>query len=302
MTNAAKVAGACLNCSATLTGPFCSHCGQRAIPAYPTVHELASDAFHEVSGWDGRFMHTVRTMFRRPGQLTVDYLEGRRRSHIAPIRLYLVASLIYFLSAAASPDRSTGGVVEAGGVKIGVFTPDPSTRPGRVAEDVRAARKGDITDEERRAALASIDSAPPFIRPIIRKAIEDPNGFQRSILGAMPRVMFVLLPLFAGVIALFYRGRHYPEHLYFVIHLHAFVFLALTMPELAKIAGLPVVEQVLGVTAVVWIAVYAVQSFRRVYGGSLGMTLAKGAGIGVLYTLLSVPAILLLLTWAALRG
>lgn len=44
---------ACLNCGAELSGPFCATCGQRAIPAYPTVKEMAGDAWHEMSGVDG---------------------------------------------------------------------------------------------------------------------------------------------------------------------------------------------------------------------------------------------------------
>jgi hypothetical protein len=31
----------CLNCGAALHGAFCSRCGQRSVPANPTVSELA---------------------------------------------------------------------------------------------------------------------------------------------------------------------------------------------------------------------------------------------------------------------
>ena len=55
----------CLNCGATLGGPFCGACGQRDIPPYPSVRELVVDAFWELSGWDGRFVSTVRVMTRR---------------------------------------------------------------------------------------------------------------------------------------------------------------------------------------------------------------------------------------------
>ena len=48
----------CLNCGAELHGAFCSRCGQRVIPPYPTMRELVGDAWHELSGYDGRFMRT----------------------------------------------------------------------------------------------------------------------------------------------------------------------------------------------------------------------------------------------------
>src|SRR5262245_42988326 len=94
----------CLNCGAELSGPFCSACGQRDIPPYPSVRELAVDAFWELSGWDGRFASTVRALVRRPGQLTLEFLEGRRARYISPLRLYLMCSLVYFVVAAAAPD------------------------------------------------------------------------------------------------------------------------------------------------------------------------------------------------------
>ena len=52
----------CLNCQSPLMGPFCASCGQRDVPPYPTVRELAVDAFWELSGWDGRFASTVKAL------------------------------------------------------------------------------------------------------------------------------------------------------------------------------------------------------------------------------------------------
>jgi hypothetical protein len=139
------------------------------------------------------------------------------------------------------------------------------------------------------------------MRPVIRRAVEDPQGFQRSLYQTMPRVLFALLPVFAAIVALFYRGRNYPEHLYFALHLHAFVFLALTVSQLSKLSPWAYLEMAVGISVVVWIAAYAILSLRRVYGGSSLRTIAKAAGIGGLYLLASVPAFLVMLTWAALR-
>jgi hypothetical protein len=291
----------CLNCETPLAGPFCPRCGQRAIPPYPTVRELANDAFHEVSGWDGRFAMTLRTLFRWPGELTREFLAGRRRRYISPIRLYLVASVVYFLAAAASPNTSANpALVDLGGVRIGVFT--PSTRTGdaaTAARGVQGARSGQLTADERRAALESIEEAPLLVQPILRRAVDSPEGLQGGILRAMPRMLIALLPIFAGILALFYRGRHYPEHLYFAIHLHAFIFLALAFSQLAQITGWTPLVRVVAVVVVVWIPVYAIKSLRRVYGGSLSMTVAKGVGIATLYAVAAAPVMFGLLAWAA---
>jgi hypothetical protein len=293
----------CLNCGATLAGPFCGSCGQRAIPPYPTVQELASDAFNELSGWDGRFATTIRTLIRRPGELTREFLTGRRARYISPIRLYLVASITYFLAAAASPNvQSAPGVAEVGGFRIGVFTPQPATPPGRVAENARAAQTEQFTPEERQAALADVARAPAVIRPILRRAIDDPQGLQRSILTTMPRALFALLPVFAGILALFYRKRNYPEHLYFALHLHAFVFLALTVSELTKITQVTPLIVTVQILVIVTIAIYATLAMRGAYGGSVLRTLAKEVGIGGLYAIAATPIMVAMLAWAAIRG
>ena len=35
-----RISDVCLNCGAPLQGRFCAECGQRAVPAYPTVSEI----------------------------------------------------------------------------------------------------------------------------------------------------------------------------------------------------------------------------------------------------------------------
>lgn len=298
----------CLNCGAAVTGAFCAQCGQRAVPPYPTTRELAGDAFHEVSGWDGRFAVTIRTLLRHPGKLTKEFLDGRRARYISPVRLYLVASLAYFVIAAATPNvRSPGSVIEVGGIKIGVFTtsPAPGARPGtaaRAARDLDAARAGELGPAQRDSALAAVERAPRLIRPVLRRAFADPQGFQRALVTNMPRALFALLPVFAAIVACFYRGRHYPEHLYFALHLHAFVFVALILNEIFKLLRIPDVTVLAGVGALSWIAIYALTALRRVYGSSWTATVAKAAGIGVLYVAAGVPALIGLVMWVALRG
>src|ERR1051325_3297322 len=112
----------CLNCGARLTGPFCAECGQRDIPPYPSVRDLAVDAVAEFSGWDGRLLNTVRALVLRPGLLTHEFLEGRRARYISPLRLYLSARVIYFLLAAAAPDIRLSSGRSLSGIQLGVST------------------------------------------------------------------------------------------------------------------------------------------------------------------------------------
>ena len=58
-------------------------------------------------------------------------------------------------------------------------------------------------------------------------------------------------------------------------------------------------NSVSGIIAIVF-TVYALKSFRAVFGGGWPMTLAKAAGIGAVYMIASVPAFIVMMLWASL--
>jgi hypothetical protein len=273
----------CLNCEAPLHGPFCSSCGQRAIPPHPTVRELAGDAVGEFTGWDGKFAATIRTLLARPGELTRQWLEGRRAHFISPLRLYLSASVLFFVVQAAAPELEEKDIVQV--------TAADSSNAGRVASaTTKTLRRGQpLTQAEKDSALEAIAKAPVFARPLMRRGIEDPEGYKESVRRIVPRTFFALLPVYAGIVALFYRRRNYPEHLYFAIHLHAFVFLALMLPDLAKLFGSKRVAGTVGAAALVWVIGYSLVALKRVYGGSWGGTVLRSVGIMALYGLIGLP-------------
>jgi hypothetical protein len=298
---------ACLNCGASLSGAFCANCGQRDIPPYPSVRELVVDAAAEFSGWDGRLATSLRDLILRPGMLTREFLEGRRVRYISPLRLYLMASLVYFLLAAGAPDIKLGSGDKTAflGIQVGATTTrrkPAASGPERVANTARESiEKQEVLDPaEKAAALQDIGRAPAVLQPLLKRAIEDPRGLKRRLVETMPRMLFVLLPIFAGILALFYRGRNYPEHLYFAIHLHAFIFLALLVGQLTKYTRIPILAACASLVALVWIPIYATIAFRRVYGGSLRRTLAKEVAIGVIYSVAAGVGFVAMIYWVSI--
>lgn len=286
----------CLNCGEPLRGRFCAACGQRDVPAYPTVRELAEDAAAELWGWDGRLATTLRALVLKPGHLTREFLQGRRARYIAPFRLYLVASVAYFVLAAGAPElKLESGKTVYIGLRIGVTATDTTRQPG----DPDPGGDRALTPAEREQLLAEIAEAPAFVQPFLRAAMDDPAGLRRRVFETLPRIFFVLLPLFALIVSLFYRGRRFPEHLYFAIHLHAFAFSVLAITELFKYTRMPLLALVVGLIAFLSIPVYVPIAFRRVYGGSVPATLAKTIGIGATYLLLAFIAFVGTLFWVA---
>ena len=96
-----------------------------------------------------------------------------------------------------------------------------------------------------------------------------------------------------------YRGRHYPEHLYFATHFGAFVFVVLTLESVVEFArSLPAIAAAQLIGALV-IVVYVVAALRRVYGGSWLATGAKALGFSVIYSALWSSAVLAVTLWAS---
>ena len=73
---------------------------------------------HEMLHFDGRILQSIWLLFARPGQLTLDFLEGRRARHVHPVRLFLVFSAIFSVSTSGvtAPEfyRGRGGQLGSG--------------------------------------------------------------------------------------------------------------------------------------------------------------------------------------------
>ena len=135
---------------------------------------------------------------------------------------------------------------------------------------------------------------------MLRAIATDPIGFRARVLTIMPRVFFALLPIFAVIVACFYRGRRFPTSLVFAVHLHAFAFTAFTLPEAAKLTGSVGFAVTVSVVVTVAFAAYALMALRTVFGGGWAITIVKAAAIGLVYSVASLPAFAIILAWASM--
>ena len=222
------------------------------------MHDFVHDATHEFLHLDGKILNTLKLLVLEPGQLTREFLAGRRARYISPMRMYLTFSLIFFTLAAVLP----GGQKQI--VKVG-------------------------------ATGLNADSA--FERRLlagIQKAQKDGNLVSEQVLHNVPKAMFVLMPIFGLLTWVFYRKqqRFYIPHLYYSVHFHAFVFFVMSVYVLISRLALPR-EYVAPFVLVVTVPYHFI-ALRRVFGGSRAMTFAKGMAIGVAYWLIAAIAMLVI--------
>jgi Na+/H+ antiporter NhaC len=68
-----------------------------------SVHDFAHEAVHEFLHLDGKIGRSLKLLVARPGELTREFVAGRRARYISSLRLYLTFSLIFFFLAAVNP-------------------------------------------------------------------------------------------------------------------------------------------------------------------------------------------------------
>jgi hypothetical protein len=243
---------ACLNCGGELHGRFCHGCGQKATRPILDIHDFLHEATHEFVHLDGKIVTTIKLLATKPGQLTKDFIEGRRARYISPIRVYLTFSLLFFGLFAIVPGASES--------LVRVNVPKPAVTP----EDVDVKY----------------------------------DALRETLMHNLPRVAFLLMPVFAALTWLLYRREqpYYIPHLYYAIHFHAFVFLVLAVALLLGSAAK-------GAGGAMFLVVFPYHyiALRRVFGGSRWRNFAKGTAVGVLYWFTMALAMLTLL-WVTTRS
>ena len=86
----------CLNCHKNLTeeAKFCSYCGQKARASRVTIWSFFKTFFETYFNLDSTIFKTTRDLFI-PGQLTFRFFEGKRKSYLHPLRIFLITAAFF---------------------------------------------------------------------------------------------------------------------------------------------------------------------------------------------------------------
>jgi hypothetical protein len=87
----------CLNCGTMVQGHYCQNCGQENIVPKETFWHMFTHFFYDITHFDGSFFTTLKDLLFKPGFLTREYMKGRRKSYLHPVRMYVFTSAVFFL-------------------------------------------------------------------------------------------------------------------------------------------------------------------------------------------------------------
>jgi hypothetical protein len=87
----------CLNCGHLVEEHYCSHCGQPNLELKEPFWHFIGHSIGHYFHFDSKFFHTLVPLLTKPGQITLDYLAGKRARYIHPVSLYIFVSIVYFI-------------------------------------------------------------------------------------------------------------------------------------------------------------------------------------------------------------
>lgn len=158
--------GRCLNCGATLEGPYCHDCGQPVKGMIRQFRSVVGDFLDTVFEYDSRIWRTLVPLYFQPGTITLDFIAGRRVRYVTPFRLTFVMLVVALLVLQVT-------VIEVKGVAPGA---EPRISRAYTVEEVEAAREHALAElTQANAELAERDPDDPRAQSIDagRRALDD---------------------------------------------------------------------------------------------------------------------------------
>lgn len=267
----------CRNCGAVLAGDFCHACGQSAQSLRQPFWALFGEGIETLFAVDGRIARTLPGLLLRPGRVTRAYLDGQRARFIPPFRLYVVASLLFFVllplvtgqglsvvpggaqnfdeararieasyAAGEMTEEEYQSAIEGiSEVELlwrsgpNLLTPDATSFPGEADEAAPADESewagfmpAEALDAVREAGAEGDEEAARFAH-----VMDNPGRLAEQTQEWIPRMMFVLLPVYACLLALVYLWRRqflFYDHLIVSLHFHSALFFAMALGMLAS--------------------------------------------------------------------
>ncbi len=296
-------------CASDVDGKFCSACGESTVAHMPSAGEFAHEFVGHFVALEGKLWKTLQLLILHPGQLTVEFLSGRRVPFVAPLRLYLSLSLVFFLLIKLFGIELPRITIAANSLGATYSHSIPSaSRPGKMDTATFSLSARDEEAEKAAGAAAPAGATSDIADAIAAVGAINTNWMNRlkrffgesdaekakilnhGFVAYLPYMLIGALPLFALYLKVIYlrSGRRYGEHLVFALHANSFAFLvAGAMIVLPGSLGWVVMAPYLGRADLVsiWDAVQLVPflcllvylpfAMQRVYGGKPAATVAR---------------------------
>lgn len=226
----------CQNCHYTVDRAYCSNCGQKNTETRQSFLYLITHFAEDFTHYDGAFWKTINHLLFRPAKLTKEYLEGKRQTYVAPVKLYIFISFVAFLLMGVLFPKELADVKfnDNGDIDTGT----------EQAQPVSISTTEDITGYASVRQLDSLEQLKPeherlgtmeyWMAKIAANHHEHHytlGDYVKVFIKAMPKTLFIYMPIFAFWLWLFHGKRrwYFFDHGIFTLHYFSFLLLLATI-------------------------------------------------------------------------
>ncbi|WP_026898440.1 DUF3667 domain-containing protein [Daejeonella oryzae] len=294
----------CLNCGAVVQGNYCSVCGQQNIEVIEKFWPMITHSIGHYFHFDSKLTNTIGPLLTKPGYLTNYYISGKRNSYLHPIQTYLFISIVFFLLMPIGNDvnikdkklaskikeeqisekkllESAAKDANSAGITIGKSTAGKEKHV--IFNGWQLDQDSTIEAYEKRQNALPPSKRDNFFSHYANKQLlkitgKDSEKYVDKFIQNLPKLMFILLPLFAVILKLvFWRNRkYYIEHFVYSLHLHSFLFILFIILLILDFISLGFISGgVITLIAILLIIWYVYRSLRVVYINSRWRIIGK---------------------------
>jgi len=185
----------CKSCGNDHLENFCPECGEKAFNTkLLSAKHFAEETFEGLVHFDNKFFRTVKTLITMPGQLSLDYTEGRRVRYMKPIPFFLVVSLLFFF-------LTIGNIFSLALYNYVTYKPFTNYNTQGIVKDKLVQAKLSMTEYE--------------------------QLFNEKMTANSKEFIFIFIPFYGLVFFLlfFWKKHFFVEHLVFATHFITFILL-----------------------------------------------------------------------------
>jgi len=250
----------CLNCGTELTGEYCHACGQHA-HVHRTLTAFFHDFLHGVLHFEGKIWRTLPLLAWKPGELTRDYIDGKRARYVSPIALFLFC--VFLMFAAVSLLSGKGGFspamrkdltseINKDKAKLANIEQQRARATGPVASklderisDLRTEIQAEEAVQQGKIppSALEVDAAglAPGLRDAVLKAKQNPELVAYKLKTNAYKFSWLIIPLsvpFVWLLFPFNRRFRVYDHTVFVTYSLCFMMLLVVAASLLQAASL----------------------------------------------------------------
>lgn len=307
----------CLNCNHVVEKRFCPNCGQENTHTKESFHYLFTHTIEDIVHYDSGFWKIIKYLLFYPAKLTIEYLSGKRKTYVAPVKLYIFISFITFFLLSVLPVFKSDKEI----LKV----TDSNNAP--LEKDVKLSEVPIFGDYKNIYTLDSIQKTLPkdkkatglnyWLKHKIAKINEEntilefKEKFKKSLFQNIPKALFLYMPIFAFVLWLFHGKKrwYYFEHGIYTIHYFSMLLLSFTIfiilswlfSFLGKNSFTETFLVITLFTMILWWIFYFFRSHSRFYREQKWVSRLKGVCIFSINLFFLLITLLFLITYSALN-